>query len=158
MVSPSYGGRTEGRMVDGPTMAREDGLPKLVFWGLIIAVGLLVAIAGYSFFTTRQTAEDAESASGDAKSAAMSAESAAKEALKASRAANDALCTLRAEVIARIAIDSRKLERSQKFLADNPNGIPGIPAALLRDGIQDLEQAIARQERSAAAFAKADCR
>lgn len=46
-----------------------------------------------------------------------------------------ALCTFRADLIQRI-------EQSTVFLAEHPHGIPGIPAATIRDGIRNQQRTI----------------
>jgi predicted PurR-regulated permease PerM len=46
-----------------------------------------------------------------------------------------ALCVLRADLEARI-------KNSQAFLKENPNGIPGISAKLIRDGIKNQQSTV----------------
>lgn len=46
-----------------------------------------------------------------------------------------ALCVLRADLQTRV-------DSSRAFLADHPNGIPGIPAKTLRDGITNQQRTI----------------
>lgn len=48
-----------------------------------------------------------------------------------------ALCLQRGNLDTRIASDARTLERSRKFLRDHPRGIPGVPVALIQQGIDD---------------------
>jgi hypothetical protein len=48
---------------------------------------------------------------------------------------NDALCALRVDLEARVAA-------SEQFLEDNPNGIPGLPAAVIRTGITNQQRTI----------------
>lgn len=55
----------------------------------------------------------------------------------------DALCALRSDLVVRVSA-------SQKFLLDHPNGVGGIPAKAIRDGIQN-------QERTIAALADLSC-
>lgn len=49
--------------------------------------------------------------------------------------ANEALCALRADLALRAA-------SSQAFLDKHPQGIPGIPAATIRDGIVNQQRTI----------------
>lgn len=54
-----------------------------------------------------------------------------------------ALCVLRADL-------ERRVRMSREFLAENPQGIPGIPSAVLRKSIAD-------QQRTVDALAPLDC-
>lgn len=58
--------------------------------------------------------------------------------------ARQALCAQRADLDGRIASDTRSLERSRRFLREHPNGIPGIPARLIRQGIAEDAATLAR--------------
>lgn len=51
------------------------------------------------------------------------------------RETNKSLCSLRAEL-------ERRVDSSRAFLADNPNGIPGITAATIRKSIRDTRRTI----------------
>lgn len=46
--------------------------------------------------------------------------------------AHDAICALRADV-------DRRRQASLQFLSENPRGIPGIPASVIRNGITNQE-------------------
>lgn len=46
-----------------------------------------------------------------------------------------ALCALRDDI-------KRRVKTSQEYLADHPNGAPGIPAKLVRDGIQNQQRTV----------------
>lgn len=59
------------------------------------------------------------------------------------RVTTSALCALRNDLKVRVA-------SSRSFLAEHPNGIPGISAKVVRDGI-------ANQERTIAALSNIDC-
>lgn len=48
----------------------------------------------------------------------------------------DALCTLRADL-------EKRVETSKDFLIENPEGIPGITAKAIRDGIKNQERTVA---------------
>lgn len=54
---------------------------------------------------------------------------------RTSEANRSALCTLRIEL-------ERKVARSTEFLIKNPNGVPGIPAATIRAGIDSETKTI----------------
>jgi hypothetical protein len=49
--------------------------------------------------------------------------------------ASVALCALRVDL-------QRRVAASEKFLAEHPNGIPGIPARTLRDSIDNQQRTI----------------
>jgi len=46
-----------------------------------------------------------------------------------------ALCTLRADL-------ERRVDTSREFLKENPDGIPGIPARTIQEGINNQERTI----------------
>jgi hypothetical protein len=48
---------------------------------------------------------------------------------------NRALCTLRTDL-------EQRVEQSRNFLEENPDGVPGIPASLIRNGIANQENTI----------------
>ena len=48
----------------------------------------------------------------------------------------DALCALRGDL-------EKRVSNSQKFLSENPEGIPGISATTIRDGIANQQRTIA---------------
>jgi hypothetical protein len=54
-----------------------------------------------------------------------------------------ALCALRSDL-------ERRIASSQAFLREHPDGIPGIPARTIRDGIKN-------QERTIRALSRIDC-
>jgi hypothetical protein len=56
---------------------------------------------------------------------------------------NNALCTLRGDLAQRIA-------SARRFLGNNPEGIPGLPAKSIRESIQN-------QERTIDALSNLDC-
>lgn len=66
-----------------------------------------------------------------------------RELAREGEAANTALCALRVDLDQRVA-------SSRAFLRENPEGIPGIPPKLIRDGI-------ANQQRTIATLAILDC-
>jgi hypothetical protein len=56
---------------------------------------------------------------------------------------NNALCALRGDLERRVIVDAA-------FLEENPEGLPGLPARLIREGIEN-------QERTIAALSGLDC-
>ncbi len=54
-----------------------------------------------------------------------------------------ALCAQRKDTDAQIANDKKQLRQSRKYLREHPHGIPGILAALIRQGIQTKQQRLA---------------
>lgn len=56
---------------------------------------------------------------------------------------NNALCALRGDL-------ERRVASSEQFLRENPNGIPGISAKVIRDGMTN-------QRRTIAALSRLDC-
>lgn len=51
------------------------------------------------------------------------------------RDTRDSLCTLRADLEVRV-------ESSRKFLDEHPEGIPGVPARAIREGIRNQDRTI----------------
>lgn len=68
-----------------------------------------------------------------------------------------ALCALRVDVEARVVRNTNRLRRSELFLRDNPAGIPGITARVIRDGVNQQRAEIADQERTIKALKGIDC-
>ena len=57
------------------------------------------------------------------------------ETRKVAGDSNDALCALRVDLEKRVA-------SSEQFLRENPDGIPGIPAKTIRDGVTNQQRTI----------------
>lgn len=55
----------------------------------------------------------------------------------------DALCALRVDL-------QKRVETSERFLRENPEGVPGISPTVIREGIVN-------QQRTIAALSKLDC-
>lgn len=53
----------------------------------------------------------------------------------ANKQSTDALCALRGDL-------ERRVASSEKFLSEHPDGIPGIPAKTIRDGIANQQRTI----------------
>ena len=68
-----------------------------------------------------------------------------------------ALCALRVEVQARIVRNTNRLRRSEAFLRENPAGIPGITARVIREGVNEQRLEIADQERTVKTLGGIDC-
>lgn len=54
---------------------------------------------------------------------------------RSSDTTNDALCALRGDL-------ERRVEQSQQFLIEHPNGVGGIPAATIRQGLVNQQHTI----------------
>jgi hypothetical protein len=58
------------------------------------------------------------------------------------------LCAFRNNLSHRVPRAERALKRSEDFLADHPNGIPGIPVSLIKAGIDDDRDALNNLKRT----------
>jgi len=106
----------------GDRRLRRIEIQNYVLYGVVIA---LVAIGVWQL-TDRQDNTDAT---------ARVAATAARDAKAASRAVNRAVCTWRRDL-------QSNVRQSQRLLRENPDGIPGIPNALLRENIRNRKRTI----------------
>lgn len=68
-----------------------------------------------------------------------------------------ALCALRHDIEGRIVRNTARLRRSEEFLRDNPAGVLGIPARMIRDGVNEQRNEIEDQKKTVEALAGVDC-
>ena len=54
--------------------------------------------------------------------------------------AHDAVCALKADLRLRIKSQDTQIARSEEFIKNNPNGIPGISIKILNDSLSDSKQ------------------
>lgn len=108
------------------------------FWW-VVAVAFVVLVAQViPIMQNRTTAHHAATTAVQAKHAARDARRAARDASRAARdgrQAHSALCALNQRNIDRIAT-------SRQFLREHPEGIPGIPAKLIQDGIKSDQSTV----------------
>lgn len=102
----------------------------LALLAVVAGVALVAALA-----TGEERTDDVRVVAEQAELAALAAHQAAEEAQKALVA----LCALRADLDKRIA-------SSERFLRKNPEGIPGIPASVIRQGLENSRRTRAALE------------
>jgi hypothetical protein len=73
------------------------------------------------------------------------------------RQARQALCVLRHDRENDLAVSRRRLATSQAFLREHPNGVDGIPRALIVKGVADARQEIETHEETLAALDLLHC-
>ena len=64
-----------------------------------------------------------------------------------------ALCAFRADLRNRVKDGARQLKISESFLADNPNGIPGVPVETLRASVVNRRITLDNQRKTLQSFA-----
>jgi hypothetical protein len=76
---------------------------------------------------------------------------------KQNRTAVTGLCLLRDDLGKRIAASTKQISRSEQFLREHPNGIPGIPASLIREGLKSQMLVLNGQIRTLKALDVVKC-
>lgn len=125
------------RITDQPESKRSRRHVTLVAILAAVAVALAFAAAGVALWLNSSRTSDVAHLARQVRALALRTSDDA-------RVTTAALCALRNDLEVRVA-------SSRSFLAEHPNGIPGISAKAIRDGI-------ANQERTITALAGIDCK
>lgn len=140
MTGPRY---REGQQIAIGTHGGQ--IARLRIWLFVVAVFAMVGMAGgaYGTWSAGKAAGKATTSSENTRRLATDNRALALRVAHDARVTTAALCALRNDLEVRVA-------SSRSFLVDHPNGIPGISAKAIRDGI-------ANQERTIVALSVIDC-
>lgn len=89
----------------------------LSFWAIVVVASLVLAGLAYVIHVNRSNIRETQRLAVEGKKA------------------HDALCALNNELRASVGV-------SRAFLIHNPDGIPGIPASVIRQGIKNQQKAV----------------
>lgn len=113
----------------------------VLIWTTVLLFLVVLAVGGWAYV-------DSSSKRGDIRALALQAKRQATLNASGTSRIHLALCALRSDLDRRADSGEREVRRSRAFLAAHPDGIPGIPASLIRQGIRDKQNLVTGQRSS----------
>lgn len=111
---------------------------QLLVWSMLGLLAIVVAFGVLAWI-------DAGNKRSDLRAISRQAAVQAARARRESAQTHLALCALRSDLDRRADAGEKELRRSRAFLASHPEGIPGISASLIREGIAAQKRQVAGQ-------------
>jgi hypothetical protein len=132
--------------------SREVISPGAALWLTILSVLLFSASQ-----ESGTTADDAKRASENATTAIVRVDAVAKQSRRVAAESRAALCSFVTDLKGRVEDQKRTIARTEKYLREYPNGIPGVPIALLRQGLQNNRNTLRNQRATVRSFTDLKC-
>lgn len=107
--------------------------------------------------TAQHAADAAKAATGRVRVLAVDNKARARAAKELADQLNRAVCAWRNDLQDRAVDQRRSIAKTERFLKEHPEGIPGVPVKLLKDGLRDSRASLKNLRSTITAFEEIDC-